>query len=92
MFELRGFKLHGRCTLVKNKQNWLLIKELDGYVNRANGADYPADSGILGLPCEQPSAGKIRAPGIRQRPAGEIEVDDGESGAKRTATMASAVC
>ena len=47
LFELRGYKLRGRWTLVKTrrgKNEWLLIKERDGYANERSTVDYPADS------------------------------------------------
>ena len=40
LFELKGFKLKGMWTLVKTKQDWLLIKETgDGHVRRAGTYD-----------------------------------------------------
>ncbi len=49
LFELRGYKLHGIWTLVKTKQDWLLIKERDGYASE-NGTDsLPSDSIFSGL-------------------------------------------
>ena len=48
LFELRGYKLRGRWTLVKTKQDWLLIKEHDGYVAEAGTAAYPTDSILSG--------------------------------------------
>lgn len=52
LFELRGYKLKGRWTLVRTKRapkQWLLIKERDGYVESHDGADYPRDSIFSGL-------------------------------------------
>src|SRR5207245_1323899 len=50
LFELRGYKLHGKWTLVKLKKGekeWLLIKEKDGYVSK-DGA-LPPESVLSGL-------------------------------------------
>lgn len=47
LFELRGYKLRGRWTLVKTKQSeksWLLIKERDGFVRQEGTESYPDDS------------------------------------------------
>ena len=62
LFELRGYKLHGRWTLVKLKKGekeWLLIKEKDGYVS-TDGA-LPPESVLSGLTVEELKAGKDRA-------------------------------
>ena len=48
LFELRGYKLRGRWTLVKTKQSkksWLLIKERDAFV-REESTEYYADDSI----------------------------------------------
>ncbi|MBA2408242.1 MAG: DNA ligase D [Gammaproteobacteria bacterium] len=55
LFELRGYKLRGRWTLVKTRKSpkdWLLIKETDGYVLDGGTADLPADSILSGLTAE----------------------------------------
>lgn len=52
LFELRGYKLKGRWTLVRTKRapnQWLLIKERDAYVESHDGTDYPPDSIFSGL-------------------------------------------
>ncbi len=52
LFELRGYKLRGRWTLVKTKQSqksWLLIKERDGFVREEGTDHYPDDSIYSGL-------------------------------------------
>jgi bifunctional non-homologous end joining protein LigD len=62
LFELRGYKLHGRWTLVKLKKGekeWLLIKEKDGYV--AQDSALPPESVLSGLTVEELKAGKDRA-------------------------------
>src|SRR5438132_2944524 len=67
LFELRGYKLHGKWTLVKPKKGekeWLLIKEKDGYV-AANGA-LPPESVLSGLTVDDLKAGKDRAAPVVQ--------------------------
>src|SRR3989449_5337209 len=68
LFELRGYKLHGKWTLVKLKKGereWLLIKEKDGYVSD-DGA-LPPESVLSGLTVEELKAGKDRAaPVVKQ--------------------------
>ncbi len=61
LFELRGYKLRGKWTLVKTKQNWLFIKERDGYVSEEGTASLPADSIFSGLTVEQLKRGRDRA-------------------------------
>jgi bifunctional non-homologous end joining protein LigD len=53
LFELRGYKLRGKWTLVKTKQDWLLIKERDAYVSEAGTESYASDSVFSGLTVEQ---------------------------------------
>ena len=78
LFELKGYKLHGKWTLVKIKKSekdWLLIKERDGYV--ASPGDVFAEESVLsGLTVDEVMAGE--APGSALRSALE------ESGAPRT--------
>src|SRR5216117_1943288 len=67
LFELRGYKLHGKWTLVKLKKGekeWLLIKEKDGYA-AADGA-LPPESVLSGLTVEELKAGKDRAAPVEQ--------------------------
>ena len=55
LFDLKGYKLKGRWTLVKIKREqkeWLLIKERDGNVS-AQGDDFPADSVLSGLTVDE---------------------------------------
>src|SRR5881296_2741246 len=62
LFELRGYKLHGKWTLVKLKKGekeWLLIKEKDGHVSQ-DGA-LPPESVLSGLTVDELKAGKDRA-------------------------------
>ncbi|HEX5789365.1 MAG TPA: DNA ligase D [Woeseiaceae bacterium] len=44
-----GHKLHGTWTLVRTKQNWLFIKERDGYVRSGRENRFPRDSILSGL-------------------------------------------
>src|SRR6266511_2936293 len=62
LFELRGYKLRGKWTLVKLKKGekeWLFIKEKDGYVS-TDGA-LPPESVLSGLSVEDLKEGKDRA-------------------------------
>jgi bifunctional non-homologous end joining protein LigD len=78
LFELKGYKLHGKWTLVKIKKSekdWLLIKERDAYVKQP-GDVFPEESVLSGLTVEEVKAGE--APGSQLRQAIEA------SGAPRT--------
>ncbi|HEY4953466.1 MAG TPA: DNA ligase D [Gemmatimonadaceae bacterium] len=78
LFELKGYKLHGKWTLVKIKKSekdWLLIKERDAYVKQP-GDVFPEESVLSGLTVEEVKAGE--APGSQLRKAIEA------SGAPRT--------
>src|SRR5713101_740771 len=62
LFELRGYKLRGKWTLVKLKKGekeWLLIKEKDAYVSA--DSELPPESVLSGLTVEELKAGKDRA-------------------------------
>src|SRR5256885_918995 len=62
LFELHGYKLKGKWTLVKLKKGekeWLLIKEKDGYVSADSAL--PPESVLSGLTVEELKAGKDRA-------------------------------
>src|SRR5437763_2180435 len=68
LFELHGYKLKGKWTLVKLKKGekeWLLIKEKDGYA-AADGALAP-ESVLSGLTVEELKAGKDRAAPVEQQ-------------------------
>ncbi len=68
LFELRGYKLRGRWTLVKIKKSendWLLIKERDAYATDDEGGDFPAGSVFSGLTVEEMASGSDRAEGVR---------------------------
>jgi bifunctional non-homologous end joining protein LigD len=69
LFELRGYKLHGKWTLVKIKKTekeWLLIKERDAYM-KSPGDVFPEESVLSGLTVEQVKAGVTRASGLDER-------------------------
>jgi bifunctional non-homologous end joining protein LigD len=69
LFDLRGYKLRGRWTLVKIKKGereWLLIKERDGHV-RVPGTEFPETSVLSGLTVEELKAGHDRAGAVRER-------------------------
>src|SRR5215213_6813142 len=68
LFELRGYKLHGKWTLVKIKKSerdWLLIKERDGWV-RQPGDVFPEESVLSGLTVEEVKAGVVPNTGLRE--------------------------
>src|SRR5438094_5291782 len=59
LFELKGYKLHGKWTLVKIKKSerdWLLIKERDGFV-KSPGDVFNEESVLSGLTVEEVKAG-----------------------------------
>ena len=59
LFELKGYKLHGKWTLVKIKKSerdWLLIKERDAWV-KSPGDQFPEQSVLSGLTVEEVKAG-----------------------------------
>ncbi|CAN5162558.1 DNA ligase D [soil metagenome] len=67
LFELRGYKLHGKWTLVrikKSERDWLLIKERDGWVKQP-GDVFPEESVLSGLTVEEIKAGQTPAAALR---------------------------
>ena len=71
LFELKGYKLHGKWTLVKIKKSekdWLLIKERDAWV-KSPGDQFPEESVLSGLTVEQVTEGVT--PGSRLRQVAE---------------------
>jgi bifunctional non-homologous end joining protein LigD len=85
LFELKGYKLHGKWTLVKIKKSerdWLLIKERDAWV-KSPGDQFPEESVLSGLTVEEVKAGAT--PGNRLRAAVE------EAGAVRQTVDISSV-
>ncbi|HUL82080.1 MAG TPA: DNA ligase D, partial [Gammaproteobacteria bacterium] len=70
LFELRGYKLRGKWTLVKTKRGkdeWLLIKERDAYATEQGTDDYPHDSVLSGRTVEQVGASEDRGAQVEQR-------------------------
>lgn len=70
LFELRGYKLRGRWTLVKTKQapnSWLLIKERDALASREGTDSYPEDSIYSGLTVEDLGRVEERARQLERR-------------------------
>jgi bifunctional non-homologous end joining protein LigD len=68
LFELKGYKLRGRWTLVKIKKSerdWLLIKERDAWVKQP-GDVFPEESVLSGLTVEEVRAGESRAGRLRE--------------------------
>src|SRR4029077_8418733 len=67
LFELKGYKLHGKWTLVKIKKSerdWLLIKERDAWVKQP-GDQFPEASVLSGLTVDEVKAGKSGASTLR---------------------------
>src|SRR6058998_3337396 len=85
LFELQGYKLKGKWTLVKLKKGekeWLLIKEKDGYVSADSAL--PPESVLSGLTVEELKAGKDRAAPVLKElgrikaPRRAVTVDEAE--------------
>jgi len=73
LFELKGYKLHGKWTLVKIKKSekdWLLIKERDSYV-KTPGDVFNEESVLSGLTVEEVKAGDSPAAQLRKLLASE---------------------
>lgn len=69
LFDLYGYKLRGRWTLVKTKRgpkDWLLIKERDGYVKTGDAAWLPRDSVLSGRSVEALAAGDDSSEPLRR--------------------------
>ena len=68
LFELKGYKLKGKWTLVKIKKSerdWLFIKERDAYL-KSPGDQFPEESVLSGLTVEEVKAGRSRAGDLRR--------------------------
>jgi bifunctional non-homologous end joining protein LigD len=68
LFELKGYKLHGKWTLVKIKKaekEWLLIKERDSWMKKP-GDEFPEESVLSGLTVEEVKAGDTPAAKVRK--------------------------
>jgi bifunctional non-homologous end joining protein LigD len=75
LFELKGYKLHGKWTLVKIKKSekdWLLIKERDAWMKAPGEADEFSEESVLsGLTVEEIKSGE--SPGAQIVAALEAE-------------------
>jgi len=67
LFELRGYKLRGTWTLVRTKEDWLLIKERDAFASEESTEDYPPDSIYSGLTVQELKEGVDRGAPVRER-------------------------
>ena len=77
LFELKGYKLHGKWTLVKMKKSekdWLLIKERDAWMRPPGEPDaFPEESVLSGLTVEEIKSGETPAAQIRKALEGEAK-------------------
>lgn len=74
LFELKGYKLHGKWTLVKIKKSdkdWLLIKERDSFM-KSPGDQFPEESVLSGLTVEEVKAGASPARALRSAIAQDV--------------------
>src|SRR2546428_88747 len=94
LFELQGYKLKGKWTLVKLKKGekeWLLIKEKDGYVSADSAL--PPESVLSGLTVEELKAGKDRAAPVLKElarikaPRRAVTVEVGRAGVESPAVL-----
>jgi len=67
LFNLQGFKLQGRWTLVRTKSDWLLIKERDRWVREESTDSYPGDSIYSGLTATEVTEGLTHLPEVTER-------------------------
>jgi bifunctional non-homologous end joining protein LigD len=70
LFDLYGYKLRGRWTLVKTKRgprDWLLIKERDAFVREGAAGDLPEDSVLTGRTVEGLAQGESPSDRIAER-------------------------
>jgi bifunctional non-homologous end joining protein LigD len=70
LFELYGYKLRGRWTLVKTRRgdkDWLLIKERDGAVKEGEVAGLPEDSVLSGRTVEELASGEDPSQALAKR-------------------------
>src|SRR4051812_39562710 len=68
LFELKGYKLHGKWTLVKIKKTdkeWLLIKERDSFL-KSPGDVFPEESVLSGLTVDEVRAGVVPTSTLRK--------------------------
>ena len=65
LFELNGYKLRGKWTLVRTKQDWLFIKERDRHVSEGGTEDFPQDSILSGLTVADLARGERKVERVR---------------------------
>ncbi|MGE0553107.1 MAG: DNA ligase D [Gemmatimonadales bacterium] len=82
LFELKGYKLRGRWTLVKIKKSerdWLLIKERDGWL-KSPGDEFPEESVLSGLTVDDLKAHRSPVDAVRAEleqldlPRGQLDI------------------
>ncbi len=81
LFELRGYKLKGKWTLVKirkSEKDWLFIKERDAYL-KSPGTGFDEASVLSGLTVDEVKQGKTKGSEVRrllegEAPKGEVPV------------------
>ncbi len=78
LFDLHGYKLRGRWTLVRMKKanEWLLIKERDAFVSTEA---FPQDSVLSGLTIEQAPKPELAVKAIARRLA-KLDLPDASDG------------
>ena len=70
LFDLHGFKLNGRWTLVKTRQSgnsWLLIKETDAWVDERGIEAWPVESVYSGLAVDEVAHPERRQAAVEER-------------------------
>jgi len=91
LFELKGYKLHGKWTLVKIKKSekdWLLIKERDAWMKPAGEGDaFPEESVLSGLTVEEIKSGESPSAQIRKALEAEEKAVRGRVDAKSVEVM-----
>ena len=91
LFELKGYKLHGKWTLVKIKKSekdWLLIKERDPWMSSPGEPDnFPDESVLSGLTVEEIKSGESPSAQIRKALEGEEEAVRGHVDPKSVEAM-----
>jgi len=91
LFELKGYKLHGKWTLVKIKKSekdWLLIKERDAWMKPAGEADAFSEESVLsGLTVEEIKSGESPSAQIRKALEAEEKAVRGRVDAKSVEVM-----
>jgi bifunctional non-homologous end joining protein LigD len=91
LFELKGYKLHGKWTLVKIKKSekdWLLIKERDAWMKPAGEADnFPDESVLSGLTVDEIKSGESPSAQIRKALEGEEKAIRGRVDARSVEAM-----